>query len=64
MRLLANELRVGDAIQLNDWELHVARIQSGLRISVTTAEFDFALHFMAEDRLNVVRRDPLVGSAA
>ena len=55
MRVLANELRVGDAIRIHDWSLRIVAVESGLCTAVRTAEFDFYLHFDARDCVDVAR---------
>jgi hypothetical protein len=55
VRVLPNDLRVGDAIRLNDWDLHVLVVEPGARTAVRTAEFDFCLYFGDMDTVNIVR---------
>jgi hypothetical protein len=45
MRIQACELSVGDVLLLNDWHLHVTRVERDRSTAVLTAEFDFLLHF-------------------
>jgi hypothetical protein len=64
MHVLASELSVGDAIRLNDWNLHVVAVAPGGCATVRTAEFDFLLHFDAQDYVDVLRAADPRGAAA
>ena len=56
MRIPARDLVVGDVVQLNDWKLHVIRIDRDETMAVLTSEFRFLLHFAQEDVVNVQAR--------
>ena len=56
MRIPARDLVVGDVVQLNDWKLHVIRIDRDETIAVLTSEFRFLLHFAPQDVVNVQAR--------
>jgi hypothetical protein len=56
MRIPARDLAVGDVLHLNDWRLHVIRIERDQAIAVLTAEFAFLIHFKREDLLTVQAR--------
>jgi hypothetical protein len=62
MRVLSSELGVGDTIRVNDWNLHVVAVEAGLCTGVRTAEFDFLLHFHAQERLDIVRTTQPAGA--
>lgn len=57
MRVPANDLRVGDVLQLNDWQLHVVAVEFEAGAAVRTTEFDFLLHLKRDESVNVVRPD-------
>ena len=56
MRITARELTVGDVLHVNDWHLHVIRIERDRAIAVLTAEFAFLIHFAQEDLVQVQAR--------
>lgn len=45
MRIHARELAVGDILQINDWHLHITRIDRDNAVAVLTAELGFLIHF-------------------
>jgi hypothetical protein len=55
MRIYARDLVDGDVLQLNDWQLQVKAVDRGVKIAVTTTEFDCYLHFQHDDLVQVQR---------
>lgn len=49
MRITARDLAVGDVLHVNDWHLHVIRIERDRFMAVLTLEFDFLIHFAQDD---------------
>jgi hypothetical protein len=47
-------LAVGDILHLNDWQLHIIRIEHDKAVAVLTAEFGFLIHF-AQDHFVTVQ---------
>ena len=56
MRIPARDLTVGDTLQLNDWHLHIIRIERDKAVAVLTAEFGFLIHFAQDDVVTVQAR--------
>jgi hypothetical protein len=56
MRIPARDLAVGDVLQINDWYLHVIKVERDQAMAVLTAEFDFLIHFAPEDIVQVQAR--------
>jgi hypothetical protein len=56
VRVPARDLAVGDVLHVNDWLLHVIKIERDQAIAVLTAEFAFLIHFTQEDVVNVQAR--------
>ena len=56
MRIPASDLAVGDVLHVNDWHLHVIKIECDRAMAVLTAEFDFLIHFAHEDVVTVQAR--------
>jgi len=56
MRIPARELTVGDVLHVNDWHLHVIKIERDRAMAVLTAEFAFLIHFVLEDLVDVQAR--------
>ena len=56
MRISARDLAVGDVVQINDWRLHVIRIDHDQTLAVLTSEFDFLIHFAQEDVVTIQAR--------
>jgi hypothetical protein len=57
MRIRAQDLAVGDTLAMNDWNLHVIGVERDRAVAVLTAEFDFLIHFLADQVVNT--RTPL-----
>jgi hypothetical protein len=55
MRIPVRDLRVGDVLQVNDWQLHVISVERDLATAVLTAEFGFLLHFTGDDVVDVLK---------
>jgi hypothetical protein len=53
MRICARDLAVGDILHINDWQLHIVRIERERSMAVLTAEFDFLVHFAQDDFVTV-----------
>jgi hypothetical protein len=53
MRIHARDLAAGDILALNDWRLHVLAVEHERAVGVRTAEFDFLIHFLTDDIVNV-----------
>jgi hypothetical protein len=53
MRIHAIDLAVGDVLTLNDWRLHVTAVEHDRAVAVLTAEFDFMLHFLNDQIVDV-----------
>jgi hypothetical protein len=58
MKVRAQDLRADDVIALHDWTLHVIHVERDLAVAVLTAEFDFSLHFLRDELVNVLKRVP------
>jgi hypothetical protein len=58
MKVRAQDLRADDVIALHDWTLHVIHVERQLAVAVLTAEFDFSLHFLRDELVNVLKRVP------
>jgi hypothetical protein len=58
MKIRAQDLRAGDVIALHDWTLHVFHVERDLAVAVLTAEFDFLLHFLRDELVDVLERVP------
>ena len=58
MKIRAQDLRADDVIALHDWTLHVFHVESDLAVAVLTAEFDFLLHFLRDELVDVLERVP------
>jgi hypothetical protein len=58
MRIHARELGVGDVLAIHDWHLHVTGVEAERAVAVRTAEFDFLMHFLREDVVDVDVRAP------
>ena len=56
MRIPVRDLAVGDVLHVNDWHLHVIKIERDQAMAVLTAEFDFLLHFASGDIVTVHAR--------
>lgn len=56
MRIHARDIAVGDILQINDWQLHIVRIERDNAIAVLTAEFRFLIHLGQDDLLTVQAR--------
>lgn len=56
MRIPARDLAVGDVLHVNDWYLHVVKIECDRAMAVLTVEFDFLIHFGQEDVVTVQAR--------
>jgi hypothetical protein len=56
MRIHARDLAVGDTLQVNDWHLHIIRIEREIAVAVLTAEFGFLLHFGQDEFVTVQAR--------
>ena len=56
MRIPALELAVGDVLHVNDWHLHVIKVEHDKAIAVVTEEFDFLIHFGQADVVTVQAR--------
>jgi hypothetical protein len=56
MRIPARELAVGDVLHVNDWHLHVIRIDRDQAMAVLTSEFGFLIHFAQEDVVTIQAR--------
>jgi hypothetical protein len=53
MRIHARDLAAGDILALNDWRLHVLAVEQEREVGVRTAEFDFLIHFLKDEIVNV-----------
>ncbi len=53
MRIHARDLAVGNILQVNDWHLHILRIERDNAVAVLTAEFGFLIHFGQDDFVTV-----------
>jgi hypothetical protein len=49
-------LAVGDILHVNDWHLHIVRIDVENAVAVLTAEFGFLIHFGQDDVVDVQAR--------
>ena len=56
MRIHARDLAVGDILHVNDWQLHIVRIDVDNAEAVLTAEFGFLIHFGQDDVVDVQAR--------
>jgi hypothetical protein len=56
MRIHARDLAAGDVLALNDWRLHVVAVERGNAVRVRTAEFEFSLHFLNDEIVDVRTR--------
>ena len=56
MRITARDLTVGDVLHVNDWHLHVIKIERDQAVAVLTAEFAFLIHFALEGLVDVQAR--------
>jgi hypothetical protein len=56
MRIPARNLAVGDILRVNDWRLHVIKIEREHAMAVLTAEFAFLIHFGHDDIVTVHAR--------
>lgn len=55
-RICARDLVVGNILHVNDWTLHVTRIERERGVAVLTAEFGFLMHFALDDVVTVQLR--------
>ena len=55
MRIHARDLAVGDTVLVNDWRLHIIRIERDDAVAVRTIEFGFLIHFRQDDFVTVQR---------
>ena len=55
MRIHVRDLRVGDVLRVNDWQLHVIGVERDLATAVLTAEFGFLLHFKGDDIVDILK---------
>jgi hypothetical protein len=53
MRIQARDVAVGDILQINDWQLHIVRIERDNSVAVLTAELGFLIHFGQDDIVTV-----------
>lgn len=53
MRIHAEDLTAGDILVLHDWRLHVVEVVHDRAIAVLTAEFNFLLHFVRNEVVQV-----------
>jgi hypothetical protein len=53
MRIHARDLAAGDILQVNDWQLHIVRIERDNAVAVLTAELGFLIHFCQDDVVTV-----------
>jgi hypothetical protein len=56
MRICAQDLAVGDTVQLNDWQLHIVRVECEKAVAVVTAEFGFLINFGRNEFVTVHAR--------
>ena len=56
MRILAEDLAVGDILVLHDWNLHIIEVERDRAVTVLTAEFGFLLHFRRNEAVDVQER--------
>jgi glycogen synthase len=56
MRICARDLAVGDILQVNDWQLHIVRVECENAVAVVTAEFAFVIHFGQHEFVTVHAR--------
>ncbi len=59
MKIRAGNLTPGDVLQLNDWRLHILKVEQDVGIAVLTSELDFLLHFTRHDVVNIERERSL-----
>jgi hypothetical protein len=53
MRIRAQDLAVGEILAINDWNLHVIGVERDSAVAVLTAEFDFLIHFLPDEVVNI-----------
>jgi hypothetical protein len=56
MKISARDLAVGNIILVNDWQLHVIRIDRDAGTAVLTEEFGFLIHLAHDDVVTVQAR--------
>jgi hypothetical protein len=56
MRIHARDITAGDIVQVNDWHLHVTRIEHALATTIITTEFDFPIRFGDNDLVTIDQR--------
>jgi hypothetical protein len=54
MRIHARDVAVGDILQINDWQLHIVRIERDIAVAILTAELGFLIHFCQDDMVTVL----------
>lgn len=55
-RICARDLVVGNILRVNDWTLHIIRIERERGVAVLTAEFQFLMHFALDDVVTIQLR--------
>jgi hypothetical protein len=58
MRIHAQDLATGDILNLHDWQLHVTGVDRDRAVAVRTAEFDFLIHFLSDELVDVTASAP------
>jgi hypothetical protein len=56
MRIRARDLAIGDVLHVDDWNLHVIKIERDQAMAVLTTEFAFLIHFAYEDFVRIEAR--------
>jgi hypothetical protein len=53
MKIRAQDLAAGDVLAIHDWNLHVLEVDPDRVVAVRTAEFDFLIHFLSDEVVDV-----------
>jgi hypothetical protein len=53
VNIRAEDLEAGDILTMNDRSLHVVRLECDRGIAVLTAEFDFLIHFLRDEPVDI-----------
>lgn len=56
MRIHARDLAVGDVLHVNEWRLHVVRVEHDNAVAVLAAGLDFLIHFGRDEFVTVEGR--------
>jgi hypothetical protein len=53
MKIRAQDLALGDILELNDWNLHVVAVERDRAVAILTEEFDFLIHFPRDTAVSI-----------